>query len=243
MPKRQLVREILLHCCDRLNPLSEQFLNVTALYPQIGELYQKAIRDAGLDNINARDFKQNKERLSMIQFLLDKRKDLDQTKRQELIQLIVVKDDLPRVRGILDASNKIEPKQAKTSSKSFWPGWTLQDIFTDKEVSPSQKVIEEARRVRISDSDFLLRLDDISEDDETLKKAITDTKNIAQRYIKSTISKLLKKLVHDVLRIQQEVCAKQIRREISSQAERDIDRFRRVFIGEIEEHSQLEPVS
>lgn len=179
----------------------------------------------------------------MIRFLLDKRKDLDQTKRQELIQLIVVKDDLPRVRGILDASNKIDHNQAKSSSKSFWHGWTLQDIFTDKEVSSSQQVIEEARRVRISDSDFLLCLDDISEDDETLKKAITDTKNIAQGYLKSTISKLLKKLVYEALRIQQEDCTRQIRREVSSQAERDIDRFRREFIREIEEHSQLEPVS
>ena len=177
----------------------------------------------------------------MIRFLLDKREDLDQTKRQELIQLIVVEDDLPRVRGMLDASNKIDPKQAKSSWKSILSSW-LRGISTDKEVPLSQNMIEEARRVRISDSDFLLCLDDILEDDETLKEAITRTKNIAQGYLKSTILKLLKTLVRDALRIQQEDCTNQIRREVSSRAERDIDHFRREFIHEIEEHSQLEPV-
>ena len=242
MPQRQPVREIIFPCCNRLNSLSEQFSTVTKLYPNIGELFEKTIRDADLKHIKARDFKPNKERLGIIQFLLDRRKDLDQTTCRKLIELIT-KDHLSQVRDILDGSSRTDPTEAKPMLKKLLESITPA-IFTDKDVSPSQKLIDEAHStaVHISDSDFLQRLDDISEDDETLKTAIAETKNIAQGYLKSIISKLLKKLVHVALRIQQEDCIKQIRREVSIQAKRDTERFRREFVHKIEEHSQSGPV-
>jgi hypothetical protein len=194
-----------------------------------------------LDNIKSKDFKSHKEGLLTIQFLFDQRKDLDQTKRQELIQLILVKDDWQGVRRVLDVPRDEDSKPAKSRTKGWGPSRLL-NMFTDDGLSPTQKLIQQARGIatHMSDPDFLMRLKDIPTDDETLKATVTDTENMTQSHLNSTISKLLKKLVHSALHIQEQECTKQIQREAASQAKKDADRFRTEFICQIEEHSKSE---
>jgi hypothetical protein len=177
-----------------------------------------------------------------IYILLDQRKDLDLPERQELIRL-VLKDDWQGVRSVLDVSSTEGFNQVRSRTEA-WINSTLR-YFTDEASSSRPKLLQEARNIaaHTSDSDFLLRLKDISADDDTLKKAVADTENIAHSFFDATISKLLKKLVHGVLRIQQEDCSKQIQREASSQVGKDIDRFRTEFLRGIEELSQSESIS
>ena len=68
--------------------VSEPFLNLIALYPKIGGLFQKTTCGATLDSITSREFKSNKEHLIMIYVLLDQRQDLDLHQRTELYGII-----------------------------------------------------------------------------------------------------------------------------------------------------------
>jgi hypothetical protein len=187
----------------------------------------------------------------VIYFLLEQRQDLDPTQRQELIQLIL-KDDWQGINSVLAGSSKEDSNQAKSRTKGpkgWWPSSIIRLIirkfFVNEDLSQIDKLAQEAYNIAAgtSDSDFLLRLKDISVDDDTLKAAIADTKILAQRHFDSVISKLLKKLVPGAVHIQQTDCAKQIQREASSQAENDTDRFRTEFIRRIEEQSQSESIS
>jgi hypothetical protein len=214
---------------SQLTWLPDQFSNLIALHPEIGELFQKIMHDAKLYNIKSRDFKSHKERLIMLHFLLDQRQDLDMAKRQELIQLILLKDDLYGVRRVLEGP------------RAWWPSTTIRHLFTDEDLSP-HKLNQQARSIasHTPDPDFLMNLKGIREDDETVKTVMADTEAFAYSYFHNTISKLLKKLVHPALRIQQDHCLKQIQRQVSSEASRDIDSFRKEFIRGIEELSQSE---
>lgn len=237
------MREILIVLGPRYAhiPLSEQLSNITALYPKIDDLLQKSIRDAKLANIKARDFRSNKDRLILIYFLLKQRKDLDLTKRRELIQFILVQNDLQAVRDII-GSSKQDVQSNKSKAQAVWSA--IKGMFTDGDL-PLPKPVQEALSIasETSDPEFLLRLQDELVDDETLNSAVIDTKNMAQRHFEAAIPKLLKKVVHGALHIQQEDCVKQIQREASSQLEKDIEYFRRDFIRAIEERSESESKS
>jgi hypothetical protein len=223
--------------------VSEPFLNLIALYPKIGDLFQKTTRNATLDSITSRDFKSNKERLIMIYVLLDQRQDLDPHQRTELIQF-VLKEDWQGLRDVLGDPSNENSKQVK-SRTNWWPGPIIWNIFPDDSLSQAQRLIQEARSVatHTSDPDFLLRLKDISVDNDTLKAAIANTEHIAQQHFDNTISRLLKKLVHGAVHIQEEDCTKQIQREAYSQVEADADCFRTQFIREIEEQSYSDSIS
>jgi hypothetical protein len=180
----------------------------------------------------------------MIHFLLEQRQDLDPTQRQELIQLIF-KDDWQGINSVLAGSSKEDSNQRTKGPKGWWLSSIIRKFFVDEDLSQIDKLAQEADNIAAgtSDSDFLLRLKDISVDDDTLKAAIADTNILAQRHFDNVISKLLKKLVPGAVHIQQTDCAKQIQREASSQAENDTDRFRTEFIRGIEEQSQSESIS
>lgn len=214
------------------------------LYPKIGDLLRKTIDDAKLDNIKSREFKSNKERLVMIYFLLNQRKDLDQTKRQELIQSILVKYDMQSARNILAGPSKDDFKQTK--SNTLWlPIIVLRDMLFNEDVSPPN-LFQEARDIaaHMSDPDFLMDLKkSLSLDDETFKTTVANTEAMAQSYFEVTISNLLNKLLPRARHIQQEECIKQVQRELSSQAKKDIEGFRMEFIREIEEGSESESKS
>jgi hypothetical protein len=220
--------------------LSELFSGLTALYPNIGELFQKTIHDAKLDSIKTREFKSRKDRLIMIRFLFDQLKALDLAKRRELIQLVIVKDDLQGVRRVIDGSG--EEDAGVVMSKVIWVHTTVRNLLIDATESHAQKLIKQGRdsASRMTDPEFLLYLRDIPDEDETLKTAVTSIKNIIQSHFTAIIPKLLKSLVHKAAHLQQEDIKKQIRREASSEAHKDASRFRTEFICEIEKHSQSE---
>ena len=180
----------------------------------------------------------------MIYFLLNQRKDLDQTKRQELIQSILVKYDMQSARNILAGPSKDDFKQTK--SNTLWlPIIVLRDMLFNEDVSPPN-LFQEARDIaaHMSDPDFLMDLKKaLSLDDETFKTTVANTEAMAQSYFEVTISNLLNKLLPRARHIQQEECIKQVQRELSSQAKKDIEGFRMEFIREIEEGSESESKS
>jgi hypothetical protein len=212
------------------------------VYPRIGELFRKTIHEAKLNTIQAKDYKSDKDRLLEIVSLFDQRKDLDHTKRRELVQLILVKDDFQGVQRLLDGSSQENSQQTKSKSKSWWlsPTQTFRSVseafyFTSKPTRQTRSMA-----VLTSDPESLLRLHDISGDDETLQKAVAHTITIAHNYLNATISKSLNKLVHGALHIQQEDCKKRVQQDAASLSEMDMDCLQKEFIRDIEMLSQSE---
>lgn len=210
------------------------------LYPKIGELFRKTIHDAKLSTIQSNDYKSRRDRLLEVVSLFDQRKDLDQTKRRELVQLIIVKEDRQGVQRLLDSSSQETSQQTK--SKNWWssPTQTFRSFSEALSFTPKPSRQTRSMAILTSDPESLLHLNDISEDDETLQKAVADTINLAHNYLNATISKLSKKLVHGALYIQQEDCKKRVQQEAASLSEMDMDRLRKEFIREIEMLSQSE---
>jgi hypothetical protein len=213
-------------------------LTLTAVYPRIGELYRKTIHEAKLNTIQSKDYKSRKDRLLEVVSLFDQRKDLDHTKRRELVQLILVKDDFQGAQRLLDGSSQENSQQTKSKSKS----WTQTFRSFSEVLSLTSKPSRQTRSMAVltSDPESLLRLNDISGDDETLQKAVADTINFAHNYLNATISKSLKKLVHGALHIQQEDCKKRVQQEAASLSEMDMDCLQKEFIRKIEMLSQSE---
>jgi hypothetical protein len=136
------------------------------------------------------------------------------------------------IQRILDGSSQEDSKQTRSKLKAFWPsGWPFTQTLAQQARS---------RAINTSDPEFLLHLKDVLVDDDTVKTAVADTKNFAQSYLNITISKLLKKLVHNALHVQQEECTKHLQRDASSQTEKDIHRLRMELIRKIEELSLSE---
>lgn len=206
-------------------------------YPKIGQLLENTILDAKLDIIRSRDYKTLKQRLIVIDVLLTELEGLYPAKRSEVIQL-VLEGKWPRVESILDGH------QPKLKSNAWFNFISLPTIFS-KDSSPGQALLQRARSIatHTPDVDFLLQLKSISARDAALQTPVETTEDIIQDHFNATIGKLLNKLVHSALRVQLEECAKQIEREASSDAERDITRFRNDFRHQIERLSQSESTS
>jgi hypothetical protein len=224
-----------LHGFKFIRKLSERLSDVTARYPKIDELLQKAIHDAQLSKIKPRKFKDLKERLIIIDVLLTEREDFDQSTQSELIDLIL-NGDFQGVDDILHRSH--EPKQKRVG----WVTTFIRYMFGDESSSPDQEIVSRARHTaaRMPDADFLLRLKGISTYGTLVQKTIADAQNIAEDYFDTTISKLLRKIWDPALRIRQAEGAKTIQRTVSIAEEQDTNRYLTDFMRQIEERSQSE---
>lgn len=226
-----MVRDNPIYLCMTYE-LTNALSDVTARFPKIGQLLQKTILDAKLDTIKLQKYKKLKQCLITIDALLTELEGLHHVNRSEVIQL-VLDGNLEGVERILDGH------QSKHKSQ----GWSLSisNPFS-KDTSPGQKLVQKALGVAADtpDVNFISRLTEISARDTLLQTPVVDTENAVRNHFDTTIPKLLEKLVHTAFHIQLEECGKQIKREASSDAERDIARLRNDFMRQIERSSQSE---
>ncbi|GBE82556.1 hypothetical protein SCP_0409400 [Sparassis crispa] len=222
-----------------------QYADLVALYPQIDDVVQKAIREAGTQ-IKSRDFRSKKEHLIMF-LVLQEQVDMSRAQRQELFRLVVEAGNIsPGARTMLDELIKqdhVPSNESTWRSPAKWlPQVVVRNFWTDKDYrkSLSTKYIQHAREIASStrDSDFLTGL---VIDDDMLRPAFLEAKQLAQSYYEAAIPQIVEKLFHGVRHTQQDFCMKQVHREAYSRREQMYDKLRKDFVSTIEDQSRSSP--
>ncbi|KAL6309202.1 hypothetical protein BKA93DRAFT_724346 [Sparassis latifolia] len=221
-----------------------QYADLVALYPQVDEIVQKAIREAGKE-VKSRGFQKKKEQL--ITFLvLQGQINLDDDQRQELFRLIVQEGTMSDTRAMLDELVKqddIPSNESKWSSATKWlPEAVARKFWPDKgsRSSFSTKYIDHARKIANStrDSDFLAGP---VIDDDLIQPAFVEVRQLAQSHYEATIPQVVGTLFHNVRRVQEDSCVKQVQHEASSRRELVYEKLRKDFARAIEDQSRLSP--
>ena len=198
----------------------------------------KAIQEANLSIIRSHRFRNLKDRLITIDILLQHCKDLDRQKRVELIGLILDNGDMRQAGNVLAMSTN--PGSEKKSKPKGWLLAALASFWPEGDNSMGESLIKEARDVasRVTDPQFLSTLKDIVSREPLLQETVAETEQIARISFEKMISKLLNKVKHRALYIQQEDCNKQYYREASSCEEREQRGYRIDLVRHIEKRSQ-----
>ena len=190
-----------------------QIDNIRRIYPGFDRIYQRHLENK-FNVVKGSDFRFLKERLLLVQHLLNKNQDLDHEKRAELIHALFSEGNLHEAQKMLPNSNK--KKDTGLITKSFR---ILQPLFggqssTDSEAE-SLKIEMKKIASALSDSEFLLGLKNIEIDG--LQPVIQEAEMLAYTSLSSSIDDIVKKMTQDVVHMQQESCKKKIQKAIQAQ--------------------------
>ena len=193
-----------------------QIDNIRRIYPGFDRIYQRHLENK-FNAVKGSDFRFLKERLLLVQHLLNKNQDLDHEKRAELIHALFSEGNLHEAQKMLPNSNK--KKDTGLITKSFR---ILQPLFggqssTDSEAE-SLKIEMKKIASALSDSEFLLGLKNIEIDG--LQPVIQEALMLAYTSLSSSIDDIVKKMTQDVVHMQQESCKKKIQKAIQAQEAR-----------------------
>ena len=217
--------------------------DLTALYPSLGELFDRTLKDAKIGVIKSREFQRIKEQLIVLQFILEKCAPLHYNQREKVISLILSAQPVGHGRfskasEILD-STIIDHSKAPESSRSWW--WPLISIFgsTDKTLSPVQQMVQQALEVerKTSDAEFLSQGERLKSIGDSVQAAVSEAVKIAQSHFNDIVVKTLKKFLDGARRIQKDECMRHIGLEASSQAHKDSVNNRNDLLRAIEQQS------
>lgn len=212
---------------------TDRWAQLVTLYPRIAEGVRKTILEAKLDSISLRQFKTSKDRLLAIEVLFDKRDDLDEVQRREVVDIIWRTGDLQA------ATRKFLTDPAKPDAQSWGIG--VPTWFTGGGSSSMERQFTtECRQLKNStpDAQFLAALQDMASRDPYLRAAVDETTSHALTSLQGTISKLVKTLNAKAAFVQQEECKKHIQRHASITEENDLRESRVGLIRQINEHAQ-----
>ena len=184
--------------------------NLRLLYRDFNTVYERHVEDAKFDVMKGRDFKFLKTRLTFICHILREHRDITPKKRAELIKALLSEDDLRHAQRVINESDK--NKEHETTS---WFS-TFTSLLAWPKDTDEESLHKEMKKLanNISDSDFLLRLKGI--EDEDLKVPIQEVVALANTQLSSSVNVTVKKLTHAVLKMQQDKCKKNIQHEIET---------------------------
>jgi len=173
------------------------------VYRDFNTIYKRHIEDAKFDVVKGHGFKFLKRRLTFICHLLREHRDITAKKRTELIDALFSEDDICDAQLIINKSEKTTVSR-KTSR--------LLLKFTEEE-----SLRKEMKKIanNISDSEFLLELKDI--EDEDLTNPIQEATVLAYTQLASSVDATVRKLTHAVLKMQQDECKKNIQHEVETE--------------------------
>ena len=194
------------------------------LYRDFNSIYKRHFEDAKFDVVKGHGFKFLKSRLTFICHLLREHRDVSPKKRAELINTLLSEDDLRHAQQVIKKSEK--NKEPGKTSRLSWPK------ATDEE-----SLRKEMKKIAsgISDSDFLLGLKGI--EDEDLKDPIQEVVALANTQLSSSVDATVNKLTHTVLRMQQDECKYHIRLEVETERRKVLDSALVDFIRDINKNS------
>ena len=173
------------------------------VYRDFNTIYKRHIEDAKFDVVKGHGFKFLKRRLTFICHLLREHRDITAKQRTELIDALFSEDDICDALLIINKSEKTKVSR-KTSR--------LLLKFTEEE-----SLRKEMKKIanNISDSEFLLELKDI--EDEDLTNPIQEATVLAYTQLASSVDATVRKLTHAVLKMQQDECKKNIQHEVETE--------------------------
>lgn len=203
-------------------------------YPEFDGIYRYHIERAKFETIKGSDFKSLKERLTFMRHLLAKHEHLSSEKRAELIQALISEGDLRHAQKVLPKPDK--NKESATSAlfsavKSIILSVSKGTLADEESLQKEMKTVASG----VSDSDFLLELKSV--DDEDLKSAIQEALVLAQTQLSSSIDTAVKKMTHAVSRMQEDHCKKVVQHEIESEKRKMLDDILLEFIRKINVNS------
>ena len=181
--------------------------------------------------MKGRDFKILKRRLAFICHLLREQPDITPKKRTELINALLSEGDLRHVQQVINNSDK-----SKESGKTSWFS-TFTSILPWSKVTDEESLRKEMKKISsdISDSDFLLGLKGI--EDEDLKVPIQEAVALANTQLASSVDSTVKKLTHAVLRMQQDECKRNLQHEVETEQRKMLGGVLLTFIRDINKNS------
>jgi len=193
--------------------------------PTFDNIYQGHLQSAKFDVVKAANFKSLKGRLIFVHRLLKERQELASETRADLIQALF-SGDLRRAKQI--SSNSDKPQGAgKGSLFKFLPVTGLVSKGIQK-YSLQREMKELAEGV--SDSDFLLNIKGIS--DEDLRIPIQEAEELAHTQLSSSIDTTVGKVTRAML-AQQAAYKQSIRREVEANERKALSRILVNFIQDI----------
>lgn len=193
------------------------------MHPEVPEEVNRLVARAELRRIPGKEFHKQKERLLIVDFLLQKRQDLNDSERDELIKLVLDDGDMKGVSNVI--------KESAKDSKSTW---RITDWLLNKD-SSTKELLNDATRAasRTNDSQFISSIDEIVEREPSLQDDVSDTLEKVYTHFRTTVDKIVSKAMPRVDDIQKRECTRQIRREAESHAEENKRRSRLELIRDI----------
>ena len=222
--------------------------NLTGLYPGIGELFDRTLKNAKIEAIKLQEFKHIKEKLTVLQLVLENCDPLQysHSQREKVICLIIsVQSDgrerFSKVCEFLDSTIIDDSKAHPESSKSSW-NWSIFKT-TDKTQSPSHRMVQRALEIarKTSDVEFLSRREQLEQLGDSVQELVSMAVGIAQSYVDDIVTKTLEKIRNEACRIQKEECMRHISREASNQEQKDSTNNRIDLLRAIEQQSLSAP--
>ncbi|KAG1723067.1 hypothetical protein EDD22DRAFT_790202, partial [Suillus occidentalis] len=212
-----------------------QLSTIIELYPEIGEEFRHTVQKLCIEKINARDFKNCKERIHVVQSLL--RQFPETTMEDEGFLNDILHKDMRHVResvrmiGRSAAPPKGLINTALSGINSFIPS-KQNSQFVNKTFNDA-----EAAASAIDDAQFLAELDNI-EKLPVLKKAAADTRAAALAHFRSLLTIQTTTLARLALRIQISKCVAWVHREAVSSEEQQLAESRKRLIASFNAQSQ-----
>jgi hypothetical protein len=222
----------------RLDPLHHLF----RIVPKTEQKFRSIIRAANLEKgIKAPEFQFKKERILILNYLLENTNGLDRGQIRNLADAVLIRRDLQSVLGLL----KIAGKEDKGSTSGGFFNATKERLtisyWTDKR---SKQTMEEAMwreannfAASVPDSRFLLQLHSTPVN-ECLHDATVEAEETAYAYLRNLIESLVDGIGKQIFSIQKEECDKQILRDVTSGEDKELGIVRSEFVHHIEDSTR-----
>ncbi|KIJ64840.1 hypothetical protein HYDPIDRAFT_40028 [Hydnomerulius pinastri MD-312] len=216
------------------NSVSSDLSNLFALFPEIRTRTEEEIRKLEKNiTIESPEFKQCKKRICFIDGLWNQVQDWDEARREELMT-IAFNPDLQAAKKELKSTFKTDGDGGMK-----WLVNQAKSLLTTSDHSLIDSMIKKAEQSPFyGDAEFVANLDNILARLPRLGELVTETKRALNEKIKNIISGRRDKLTHAALRVQEEECAAQAKREAGNREEVEQCDLRASFAREISALSQ-----
>ncbi|KAH9059728.1 hypothetical protein EDB87DRAFT_1831890 [Lactarius vividus] len=199
---------------------SVQLPDIRAQYPTFESLFQKYIKDARFDGVPSKDREFGALKLGVLSLweLQNEHKHMSRESRSALVQALVFEHDFKKAFQLIQRRSNMVVRFIF----SFWSDSSWAESFeTDMKKAAAQ----------VSDSEFLLHLENIN--DEDLRLAAQNAKALAQTVLSSSINAVVKKITHAVQAMQQDLCGKEVQLKIENEEREELKGALVAFIREI----------
>jgi hypothetical protein len=205
-----------------LSLLLDRWSELIALYPRLGQEFNKAIDEEKLDKISLRKFQISKERLITINICLKEQKTMETHEREALVKMVLEQGHVPT-----------KDRPGKKSIVAY-----VVDFFTSKSSAEADNELSDRARAIFSsttDAQFLSELQEIRSREALLETEVTTVVNLAHQHFQAVVKKRLNVLFAKFQQIQEQDCRMQIHNLAASRREEGRRALRHNLVEEMQE--------